>query len=282
MDKYKVKKEVSPFETGILGTQWKVGQQLVLSGCMIMICTAGSARLSVSSRRYDVRPGRCSFLVSDMVIVPVEVSDDFRARYVMADYAMAQEIIFMVTSNRFWDFIYRHAVFMPDREERKFLTKWFDLAQWVMDNCAVNDSSKIIKDALSDLLIVMSRRIEAIEGDMGEPPTKNRAWTMVNDFLGLLGRHYARHHDVAYYAERLHVTSNYLNIIVRRYTGTSAKEQINIQLMHVLKMLLDTTDMPVKAIAERLGFDDPSYLCRMFRRRESMTPLQYRNAHRHS
>lgn len=30
-------------------------------------------------------------------------------------------------------------------------------------------------------------------------------------------------------------------------------------------MLLDTTDLSVKQIAARLHYDDPSYLCRLFR-----------------
>ena len=69
---------------------------------------------------------------------------------------------------------------------------------------------------------------------------------------------------------------NYLNIITRKHTGISAKEQINLMLVHVIKTLLDTTDSPVKHISERLHYDDPSYLCRIFRQQTGLTPIQYR------
>lgn len=224
--------------------------------------------------------GRCSFLVSDMVAVPLAVSPDFRARCLAVRFDMAQDIFFMVTSNRFWDFIYQSPVFTPSGEEYALVSKWFDLAGWVYDTCPDALAARVLKSLAVDYITLLSWRVEESHGDMGTPPVKNRAWAVVNGFLALLGRHYAAHHDVAYYADRLSVTPNYLNIIVRRYVGTSAKEQINLQLTLVMKMLLDTTDMPVKGIAERLGFDDPSYMCRVFRRREGMSPVAYRNMHR--
>lgn len=256
------------------------GIPLAVDGCVLVLCQQGTMTLSVNSHLHSLEAGTFTFLVSDMVIVPLAVAPDFRARFIAVGPAMAQDIFFMVTSNRFWDHIYRKPVFMPSAAERELVGKWFDMAHWVLDSCPGMLSAKIVKDLTENLLAVLSWRVEASHGDLGTPPLKNRAWSIVNDFLALLGRHYALHHDVAFYAERLNVTPNYLNIIVRRYTGTSAKEQIGTQLILVLKMLLDTTDMPVKGIAERLGYDDPSYMCRVFRRREGMTPIQYRNAHR--
>lgn len=45
----------------------------------------------------------------------------------------------------------------------------------------------------------------------------------------------------------------------------------------MVKNLLDTTALTVKQIAERLHYDDPSYLCRIFRKQTGMTPLRFRN-----
>ncbi len=43
--------------------------------------------------------------------------------------------------------------------------------------------------------------------------------------------------------------------------------------------LLDTTDAPVKVIAARLGYDDPYYFSRLFRRVVGLSPRQYRDSH---
>lgn len=114
---------------------------------------------------------------------------------------------------------------------------------------------------------------------LGTNPPKNRAWLIINEFLGLLNRYYTRRHDVAFYAEKLNISPNYLNIISKRNIGVTAKDQITNQLVLVIKMLLDSTDLTVKEIAERLHYDDPSYLCRIFRKQTGLSPIQYRNKH---
>lgn len=44
--------------------------------------------------------------------------------------------------------------------------------------------------------------------------------------------------------------------------------------------LLDTTSMPIKAIALQLGYDDPYYFSRLFRREIGLSPKNYRDSHR--
>lgn len=44
--------------------------------------------------------------------------------------------------------------------------------------------------------------------------------------------------------------------------------------------LLETTDLPISEIASQVGYDDPSYLARLFRREVGVTPLAYRQARR--
>lgn len=158
------------------------------------------------------------------------------------------------------------------------LQHWFKLTGWVSGTCSQPLSDSVMKKEVENFMLVMADQLEEIPGGRQEvSPPKNRAWTIVNDFIGLLCRHYSRHHDVAFYARRLNVTPNYLNIIIRRNTGITAKEHINIQIGQVIRTLLDTTDLSVKQIAARLHYEDPSYLSRIFRKQNGMSPIAYRN-----
>jgi AraC-like DNA-binding protein len=40
--------------------------------------------------------------------------------------------------------------------------------------------------------------------------------------------------------------------------------------------LLDTTRLPIKQIADQLGFTDPLYFSRQFRQIHELSPVQYR------
>lgn len=218
-----------------------------------------------------------AFIGFDMVTVPLQVSEDFSAHCFSIGFNATQDLFFRVTSNRFWDFIYKSPIFQIPQDLLDSVRHWFCLSEWLSSYCSYTIKEKALCNTAENFMIVMADQVETRLGMLGENPAKNRAWTIINDFIGLIGRHYATHHDVAYYADRLHVTPNYLNIITKRNSGTTAKEQINIQIGLVARMLLHSTDLSVKQIAERLSYDDPSYLCRIFRKQTGMSPIQYRN-----
>ena len=56
----------------------------------------------------------------------------------------------------------------------------------------------------------------------------------------------------------------------------SPKELIDRQTISEIKSYLVNTDMPVKAIASNLNFEDVSYMCRYFRRLTGTSPVEYR------
>lgn len=256
---------------------WKAGKPLPIDGCTIMLCDSGCASFTINSRSFVISPGMMAFFAFDMVVIPAAVSDDFKARYLAVNFDTTQDIFFLVASNRFWDFLYKSPVFSVTPDDQAVINHWFVIQKWLYANCSESIKDKMMRNEVENFMLILAEQVEARLGMLGQNPSKNRAWAIVNDFIALLNRHYAAHHDVAFYAEKLNVTPNYLNIIVRRNIGTSAKEQINIQIGLVLRTLLDTTDLSVKQIAERVHYDDPSYLCRIFRKQTGLSPIQYRN-----
>lgn len=259
------------------GEGWRQGHPLHVAGCMVMLCRRGSAGITINSRRYRITAGCMVYIVFDMVAVPSGVSDDFEACFLSVDFDTTQDVFFLVTSNRFWDFVYRYPVFKLRRPFYDVTDRWFGLLGWIAGHCSEATAEKALRNETENFMLVMAEQVETHLGTLGANPPKNRAWALVNEFIGLLNRYCTRRHDVAFYAGKLNITPNYLNIIVRKNIGTTAKEQINVQLGLVVKMLLDTTDLTVKEIAERLHYDDPSYLCRIFRKQTSLSPINYRN-----
>lgn len=78
--------------------------------------------------------------------------------------------------------------------------------------------------------------------------------------------------SLAEMAARLHVTQNYLNDTVRKVSGRSAGAYIRELLTTEASALLRQTGLSVSEIAYRLGFNDPSYFARFYRRQTGMSP----------
>lgn len=254
------------------------GKPYTVEGCLIMLCDNGHADILVNSNKFRLSKGRMLFASFEMLMVPLGNSDDFSARFLKLDFLSTQNLYYLVTSQSFWNFIYTTPVFPLPENLRNIAESWFNVLLWMETNCQGLLREKALYNEACNFITIMAQQVEYQSGNKVLAIDKSRAWTIANDFIALLNRHYAEHHDVAYYAGRLNISSNYLNIIIKRYIGTTAKEQISKMLILTAKTLIDTTDLSLKQIADRLHFKDTSYLCRLFKLHTGMTPMNYRNA----
>jgi transcriptional regulator GlxA family with amidase domain len=59
-------------------------------------------------------------------------------------------------------------------------------------------------------------------------------------------------------------------------TGMAPLEYVHTMRIEEAKHLLETGDLPMAAVAEEVGYDDPAFFGRLFRRQVNLTPPQYR------
>jgi len=95
-------------------------------------------------------------------------------------------------------------------------------------------------------------------------------------FRQLVDEHYLSESGVEFYADKLCITSNYLNRLVRQSLGKSTKQYIQNRRIEEAKRLLRYTSLTISDIAEKLNYDTASYFVRAFSKATGMTPLQYR------
>ena len=98
--------------------------------------------------------------------------------------------------------------------------------------------------------------------------------------MNLVNIHSKEQHSVQYYADKLCITSNYLNEMVTSTMGFSAKQYIQNKVMDEAKRLLVYTNIPISDIAFELCFSTVSYFIRSFRQHTGETPLLYRKTHK--
>ena len=91
---------------------------------------------------------------------------------------------------------------------------------------------------------------------------------------------FAAHHDAAHYADALAVPPQALSRALSHVTGRATKDLILDRVMLEAARLLRFTDLTVGEIARRVGYDDPLYFSRAFKRRHDESPQAYREASR--
>jgi len=167
----------------------------------------------------------------------------------------------------------------PDEEAfERFLGLYRDMQREITDY--EHKDQHILRAMLYETMMLL-QRVPAVEAEKVE--TLQRSLTdvpvsrYVDDFVALVRDHFREEHGTEFYADRLCITPNYLNKLVRQSLGKSAKTYILDQILDESCRLLKYTTLSVNDISEQLHFDTATYFIRLFRKYKGLTPLDYRN-----
>ncbi len=83
--------------------------------------------------------------------------------------------------------------------------------------------------------------------------------------------------SVASCAAELNLSANYFGDLIKKETGKSAHEFIQLKLVDVAKERIFDTNKSVSEIAYELGFKYPQHFSRVFKQYVGLTPLEYRS-----
>lgn len=104
----------------------------------------------------------------------------------------------------------------------------------------------------------------------------NRKQEVAMNFKKLVHHKFKEHKSLTYYADKLAVSTNYLNRCVYDVFRKSSKDLIlEVLIMHS-QLLLHESTKTVADICYELNFSEPSYFCRIFKKKVGMTPATYR------
>jgi AraC family transcriptional activator of pobA len=114
-----------------------------------------------------------------------------------------------------------------------------------------------------------ARRLPAV-------PANDADLELLRRFRLLIEAKYLRHWSVVRYARQLGASETSLNRLCRRLAGATAFELIQQRLALEARRRLAYVAGSVAAIGQELGFQDPAYFCRFFRRHNGVSPTAFR------
>jgi AraC family transcriptional activator of pobA len=84
--------------------------------------------------------------------------------------------------------------------------------------------------------------------------------------------------SVGYCAEQLNLSPKYFGDLIKKETGKSAQEYIQLKTIDIAKEKIVDTGKSVSEVAYELGFKYPSHFTRFFKLQVDSTPNEYRSS----
>ncbi|MFK0209377.1 helix-turn-helix domain-containing protein [Agrobacterium sp. NPDC090283] len=132
----------------------------------------------------------------------------------------------------------------------------------------------MIEGQLATVVALLSRAARPLLETSGEGLAEQR----FERLLSLIARHIREPQKAGFYAKKLGLSETHLNRLVRSVSGLSLQRLIARRQIEIAQQELIFTVSSVQMIAEGLGFADPAYFNRFFRRETGMTPRAWRLA----
>lgn len=128
---------------------------------------------------------------------------------------------------------------------------------------------------LTLLLVDVARLAADVVADL-----RLRHEPLLAEVFGYIEAHYDERISLRDVAAAVSLTPGHLTTVVRRRTGRTVQDWIAERRMAQARRLLVESDATVAEIARRIGYDDPGYFARTFKRSHGATPLRWRRAGR--
>ncbi|RYY19426.1 MAG: helix-turn-helix domain-containing protein [Chitinophagaceae bacterium] len=134
----------------------------------------------------------------------------------------------------------------------------------------------IIKSSLEIFVIEYAR--QSAHPGINVATAHNYTQERFEEFLELLEKHVTRHKQVSNYTDLMSLSPYQLNEITKSSVGKTASELISEYILLEAKRYLLATPSQVKEIADLLGYDDPSYFIRFFKKQTGLSPEAFRQS----
>ena len=163
---------------------------------------------------------------------------------------------------------------VPEEDAERF-DALLELLRVEVDRPPGPESAELRRNLLTAALLWAVRWREAQQLEGGKATSTDVR--LHREFLETLERDFTTSHEVGHYAAELGVTPGTLSRTLTRLSGRTTKQLILERVLLEAARLLRFSDLSVKEIAARLGFNDQFAFSRAFKRQRGEAPLDFRN-----
>ena len=246
-----------------------------LEGGAIYFCRKGWAHATIDLKDYEIVENTQVVLLPGTIIRINGCSSDFTASFFGFPKEMFMEAC-MRFEPIFFRFIKEQPCYVLPQENTGAINGLIRATTAIYNDRENRFRNQIAKNHLQSFMLDIYDKCyryfgkHKIEGG-------TRQDEIFKSFVSLVHEHCTSQREVSFYADKLCISTKYLTGICKAVTGDSAKKIIDDFAILEIKVLLQSTELTVQEIADRLHFPDQSYLGRYFKRHEGISPKEYQN-----
>ena len=243
---------------------------------MAIIYEQGSADLKINMRDYHIEAPAVLLVLNDQIYTSAGHSEDLRSKVILMSrsfsdslFANSGEILPLKSS------IMKNPVMKIENEENVF-GQFFQLLQ----NIAASPRQEFKIESARHLTLSMFYGYSHMKHEVNEvKSTNSRQEEIFTKFTELLERHHKKEREIAFYADKMCMTSKHLSHVIKDYTGKTALGIIEEYVISEAKSMLLSTTMSIQQISDELKFPSQSVFGKYFKRVAGISPSEYRNRH---
>ncbi len=163
---------------------------------------------------------------------------------------------------------------IPQRLENQ-IERFFAQMKDELKNTDEFGNERILSNLLKSLLLVIER--EERKNTKSSNALSNHKTTYLS-FRDLLENNFHKNWSVSNYADKLAVSTKTLNTITKKQSGKTVSQTIADRIILEAKRKLTHTNAYINEIAIHLGFQDPYYFIKYFKKQVNCSPSEFRKS----
>jgi len=240
----------------------------------------GDLKYGISN--YDYEEGTLVFLAPGQVIgSPGQeyYQPQGKALVFHADFIHGTPLGRHISDYTFFSYTTNEALHLSERE-RQIILDCFSKIKFELEHGVDKHSKTLIASNIELFLNYCVRFYDRqfITRDNTNKGILKKFETLLNDFFGSHKPQEIGLPSVAYCAHELNLSANYFGDLIKKETGKSAHEYIQLKLIDTAKGKIVDADKSVSQIAYELGFKYPQHFTRVFKQYVGMSPMDYRSS----
>lgn len=242
---------------------------------ILLLISAGTGTHTIDFKYYPVKPGSVFFL-SPGQVHSWQLSTDTNGHILFFKGSFYSALFTQRKLMSFSFFHSNHAVPVMEIESDKVkeLTFYFERIDQEITDPGWSSITQLA--SYTDLLLTNCYRYYL------EKNLNSSASTMQLDLFQkievLIDSNFLENREVSFYAEQMNMSIKQLNSVTKKAVGKPISQLILERVILESKRLLINSSLTISEISSHFNLDDPSYFSRLFKRKTSFTPEEFRKS----